>query len=307
MRPMLSRTRSRAKGRLVPARYRGRAKAEVPERVGRCGTAHPFRRHAAPTCRARLRTPKPLDGDGHREPARRRAYRTPLVAARVVVRARANESPRGPLRSARPIRRWPVRSRRPIDAAGRARARALRWSRRVVALFPHPVAALAPALGDEADPTDRDAALHTLDHVVNGQPRDPHRGHRLHLDPGLRGRGRLGPDSAGCSRRRSGQIVTLDRSRQRMTKRVSRSSARRPDGRALRRPRRRLGAAVDDETQRLVRHRHERLRDRSTGRDGLVGHIDHPRATNRSTWVSRRRSARGAGPRLVFGSIRRRG
>src|SRR5262245_49448956 len=46
-------------------------------------------------------------------------------------------------------------------------------------------------LRHEADAFDAHAALHALDHVVEGQRRDGARGHRLHLDAGPRGRRRL--------------------------------------------------------------------------------------------------------------------
>ncbi len=62
-----------------------------------------------------------------------------------------------------------------------------------------------PPLFDEQDDLlDRDPALQALDHVVDGQRGDRGGGHRLHLDPGLADRARLGEqlDQARPRRRR---------------------------------------------------------------------------------------------------------
>src|SRR4029079_10606133 len=46
-------------------------------------------------------------------------------------------------------------------------------------------AGLAAALLDQSDPLDVRATLDRLDHVVNGEARDRHRGQRFHLDAGV--------------------------------------------------------------------------------------------------------------------------
>src|SRR4051794_7928191 len=65
---------------------------------------------------------------------------------------------------------------------------------------------LAAALLQQAQAVDNDAALDSLDHVVEGKRRHRAGGERLHLDAGARGRRRLGLDP-----RLAGLTVDLDR------------------------------------------------------------------------------------------------
>ena len=136
-----------------------------------------------------------------------------------------------------------------------------------------------PGLLEQHDLGDLDAALESLDHVVDGQRRDRRRRHRLHLDARLRARARLGLDLDEA-------VADLDahvgeRERQGVAKRDQ--LGRLLGGLDARDPRGRDDVALGrvtacDRRGGIGRHAHDGARDRAPVRHLLGAHVDHPGA-----------------------------